>query len=945
MWRSKSRWLRLRGWCLHTSNKPVIAIRVVVGGREFITPLGIPRPDVIRYFAQPQQNLRCGFFLDVRLPRGRRMLVIEAQMIESQWTRVFAVTARGPLLARLGERQRRQKSKMISATECYRWWYDRPAEWQRPTRVLYITGWCLDTTGEPIHGIRAKIGRRCFRANIGIPREDVFALHPELVYSRRSGFAVAVPLPRGASNLLLQLRSTDGIWRSFDSHRVRHGNRIAEIPPAGEAEHFNVRSYLSQRFLFWVHVPNSGRISGRGLLVSGWCFATDGPQVTAVRARVGRRITSAHFGIVWRDVAMAHDNRDGALRSGFSIYVQIPRGRHQLVLEAGSTPSKWEPFFETTTRRSIFSLRSPDLSDDDALYADWIRRYERLTRSDKRAIAQHARALVRRPRFSIILPIYESDPRWFERAVMSVRRQFYSEWELCIVDDASIRTGTWSAVQRHARADDRIKIFRRTRNGGIVAASNDALSLASGEFIALLDHDDEIAPTALYFAALELERDSGLRLIYTDEDKIDARGRRHSPYFKPEWNPDLFLAQNYISHLTFLRTDLVRAVGGFRAAFEGSQDYDLLLRCVGQIGSDQIVRIPRVLYHWRVSAGSTAASASAKPYAHAAAIRAVQEHLDMGNIKARATPMEFGIYQRVRYSLPHEQPLVSIIIPSRDQSTLLEKCIASVLQKTDYSNSEIIIIDNQSIEERTRELYRRLTSEMRIRIIESAGEFNFSRLINLGATHARGQIFLLLNNDVEIINADWLTEIVSQVSRPTVGVVGARLWYPNGQLQHGGVILGMGVASHIDGIRRNDPGYFARQHLTQDFCAVTAACLAVRREVFEKLGGFDESHLPVTFNDVDFCLRAREAGWRVIYTPHAELIHHESVSRGVEDTVEKQQGFFTESEFMLRRWSALIRNDPAYNPNLSLGEKRFALAFPPRVSAPWKNRFSVEGSR
>jgi GT2 family glycosyltransferase len=320
----------------------------------------------------------------------------------------------------------------------------------------------------------------------------------------------------------------------------------------------------------------------------------------------------------------------------------------------------------------------------------------------------------------------------------------------------------------------------------------------------------------------------------------------------------------------------------------------------------------------------------------------VQEHLDMGNIKARATPMEFGIYQRVRYALPPEQLLVSIIIPSRDQSALLRKCITSVLQKSDYSNFEIIIIDNQSVEERTTRLYQRYASEPGIRIIQSADEFNFSRLVNLGATHARGQIFLLLNNDVEVINADWLTEMVSQVSRPEVGVVGARLWYPNGQLQHGGIILGMGVASHIDGIRRNDPGYFARQHLTQDFCAVTAACLAVRRDVFEKLGGFDELHLPVAFNDVDFCLRAREAGWRVIYTPHAELIHHESVTRGVEDTIQKQRVFSSESEFMLRRWSALIRNDPAYNPNLSLGEKRFVLAFPPRVSAPWKQRSSVE---
>src|SRR5206468_1057313 len=308
-------------------------------------------------------------------------------------------------------------------------------------------------------------------------------------------------------------------------------------------------------------------------------------------------------------------------------------------------------------------------------------------------------------------------------------------------------------------------------------------------------------------------------------------------------------------------------------------------------------RIPRVLYHWRALPQSTAASTSAKAYAHVAAVRAVQEHLDAQSITALVEAREFGIYQRVRYPLPPERPLVSIIIPSRDQSALLEKCIASVLHKSDYTNFEIIILENESVEEQTRELYQRLKLERRIRVIEAGGEFNFSRLINVGASDARGSIFLLLNNDVEIMNADCLSELVSQISRPGIGIVGARLWYPNGTLQHGGVILGVGgVASHIDSIRRHEPGYFARQHLAQDFCAVTAACLMVRCEVFKKLGGFDEVHLPVTFNDVDFCLRARELGWRIIYSPYAELIHHESISRGIENTTEKQRRFFRESK-------------------------------------------------
>jgi GT2 family glycosyltransferase len=636
-------------------------------------------------------------------------------------------------------------------------------------------------------------------------------------------------------------------------------------------------------------------------------------------------------------VAFAHNNCPGSLHSGFLIRASIPRGRHQLVLEARSTDGRWEAFFETTVRRPVFRRAGPPLGSEAETYSHWIDRYERLTRSDKRAIKKHVSTLARRPRFSILLPVYESDPRWLRRALLSVRKQFYPDWELCIADDASTQSAGWKIAERYARADGRVKLLRRETRGGIAATSNDALSLATGEFVALLDHDDTLAPEALYLAAVELESNPALQLIYTDEDKIDEREQRHSPYFKPDWNPDLFLAQNYISHLTLLRTDVVRRVGGFRSAFDGSQDYDLLLRCLAQIEPKQIARIARVLYHWRALPQSTAASTSAKNYAHTAAVRAVQEYLNTRKIKAKVEPREFEIYQRVRYPLPEPHPLLSIIIPSRDQSALLEKCVGSVLHKNDYTNFEIIILENNSVEEQTHELYRRLRKDRRIQIVESAGDFNFSRLINLGGNRARGPIFLLLNNDVEIMNADCLSELVSQVSRPEIGIAGARLWYPNGTLQHGGVILGVGgVASHIDGIRRHEPGYFARQHLAQDFCAVTAACLMVRREVFEKLGGFDEAHLPVTFNDVDFCLRARKLGWRIIYSPYAELIHHESISRGIEDTTEKQRRFFKESEFLLSRWDALIQNDPAYNPNLSLGEKRFELAFPPRVTPPWK---------
>lgn len=942
-WHTTSRWLRLAGWCLHVSGAPVTSIRARIGNKKFIAPVEISRPDVIDHFGSSAGNARCGFFLDVRTPRRRRSLTVEAQIRESSWRTVLVARVQGPFLARPGERRRRQQGDRAAILQRYRWWYDRPADWSAPTCVLYVSGWFIDTMGLPIHGIRARIGRQCFPANINLPREDLLETHPDLPLADRSGFAVAISLPRGGSKLVLQYQGTDRVWRDFDSRRVRGSDQQAELPSPSQLPFFNRSS--TSRFFSWVHIPDQGRVRERRLRLAGWCFASQGPAVETVRARVGHRITTGEFGIVRRDVAFAHNNRAGSLHSGFLIHASIPRGRHQLVLEARDASGRWEPFFETTIRRSIFARGGPSLGNEAQIYAHWISRYERLSRRDKHVIKQQINAMSRRPRFSILLPVYESDPRWLKRALFSVRQQYYPDWELCIADDASTKSGVWKIVERHAGSDGRIKILRRATRGGIAATSNDALSLATGEFVALLDHDDTIAPEALYLAAVELERNPALQLIYTDEDKIDEHEQRYHPYFKPEWNPDLFLAQNYVSHLTFLRTDLVRKVGGFRSEFDGSQDYDLFLRCVAQIKPPQIARIARVLYHWRALPQSTAASTSAKNYAHAAAVRAVQEHLYTQKVEAKVEPGEFEIYQRVRYPLPATRPLVSIIIPSRDQSTLLEKCIDSILHKSEYPNFEIIILENNSVEEQTRELYLRLRKERRIQIVESAGDFNFSSLVNLGASRARGSIFLLLNNDVEIMNADCLSELVSQVSRPEIGIAGARLWYPNGSLQHGGVILGVGgVASNIDGIQRHEPGYFARQHLVQDFCAVTAACLMVRREVFEKLGGFDESRLPVTFNDVDFCLRARELGWRIVYTPYAELIHHESVSRGIENTTEKQRRFFKESEFLLSRWGGLIQNDPAYNPNLSLGEKRFELAFPPRVTPPWKENAGKERS-
>jgi glycosyltransferase involved in cell wall biosynthesis len=603
-------------------------------------------------------------------------------------------------------------------------------------------------------------------------------------------------------------------------------------------------------------------------------------------------------------------------------------------MEARSGNGPWETFFIYPVRGAIF--REP--SDGDAGdYARWIRCYDQLQREDVKRVREQIAQFHYSPLISVLLPVYNSNLKWLRRAILSVQKQLYPRWELCIVDDASTDRKIWPFLQRCARQDRRIKLMRRTENGHISAASNDALRLATGDFVALLDHDDELAPTALYFVALALNKNRDLQLLYSDEDKLEEHNRRSEPYFKSDWNPELFLAQNFVSHLSVYRTDLIHRIGGFRIGFEGSQDYDLALRCIEQIRPEEIEHLPWVLYHWRAGDQSTASNPTAKPYAQEAARRAVQEHLKRTGVAGTVVPSH-GVYLQTKYAIPNERPMVSIIIPTRDQVSSLKKCLHSIFEKTDYPAYELIVLDNESYDSEALEFLAGLKKRDGVRVERIDDAFNYSRLNNHGVELSRGSFVALLNNDVEVINDDWLSEMVSRAVQPQVGMVGARLWYPNNTIQHGGVILGAGgIAGHAHiGLRRGEPGYFARANLAQNVSAVTAACALVRREVYLQLGGFDEN-LAVTFNDIDFCLRLREAGYWIVWTPHAELIHHESTSRGFDDSTPKQVRFLAEVEYMKTKWGDMLQRDPFYNPNLSLGENLFTLAFPPRTIKPWQS--------
>ncbi len=564
-------------------------------------------------------------------------------------------------------------------------------------------------------------------------------------------------------------------------------------------------------------------------------------------------------------------------------------------------------------------------------YPKWMARFDTV---DAVALQRDLRHLRRQPLISILLPVYNPDLDLLKAAIESIQRQFYERWELCIADDASTDVAIRPFLEEKTRADGRIKLTFRKKNGHISACSNSALELATGEWCALLDQDDLFAEKALAFVAREIEQHPDAGLIYSDEDKLETDGTRSNPFLKTDWNPELFLGQNYINHLGVYRTELLREIGGFREGFEGSQDYDLALRCVERLAPAQIRHIPRILYHWRAVAGSLAAVVDAKPYAKEAARRAIADHLQRRDIIARVEPCpESPESHRVVYELLAALPTVSIIIPMRDRVALLERCIASIRKETDYTSIEFVLVDNGSTEPATLKFLREIEQKIGARVVREEGAFNFSRLINRGAAAAQGEVLAFLNNDIEANEPGWLREMVSHVVRAEVGAVGARLWYPDGTLQHGGVILGLGgVAGHaFPRVPHGHPGYFNRAWLQQNCSAVTGACLLVRRKVFEEAGGFDETNLAISFNDVDFCLRLRAAGLLNVWTPYANLIHHESASRGHQATREEQAQFVREATFMQRKWGIDLLHDAYYNPNLSLNLPGFELAVPPRL--------------
>ncbi|WP_299941926.1 glycosyltransferase family 2 protein [uncultured Nitratireductor sp.] len=559
-------------------------------------------------------------------------------------------------------------------------------------------------------------------------------------------------------------------------------------------------------------------------------------------------------------------------------------------------------------------------------YSDWIAFAEADLQEHVSGLQSWLDASPDTPLISILMPVYNTRREWLLEAIGSVRAQTYPHWELCIVDDASTEPYIQDVLREQAREESRIRVKFRERNGHISCATNDAFELASGDWVALLDHDDVLRPHALAEVAREILIHPETEIIYSDEDKIDQSGRRCDPYFKPDFSLELFRSQNYLNHLSVHRSVNIRRVGGWRLGYEGSQDYDLALRILELIDDRHIRHIPKVLYHWRAAPGSTALNADEKNYAVVAGRRALQEHVERQGLPATVEYAPGTPFYRVHLAVPEPEPRVSIIIPTRDNGRLLKRCIDSIHERTQYSNYEIVVVDNGSREAETLAYLAELSSRRNTRVLRLDIPFNYSRLNNLAVAQCEGTILALVNDDIEVISPVWLGEMVSWAAQAEVGCVGAKLFYEDGRIQHAGVITGLGgVAGHSHKyFDRDAPGYFYRLKVVQNVSAVTGACLVVRKDVYQQVGGLEEENLSIAFNDVDLCLKIRAAGYRNVWTPYAELYHLESVSRGTENNPEKVRRFRMEVDYMKAKWD--LNPDPYYSPNLTLNREDFSFA-------------------
>lgn len=682
-------------------------------------------------------------------------------------------------------------------------------------------------------------------------------------------------------------------------------------------------------FAFELDLPKQWKTNRDVLFIKGWCFSKTGKQIAGLRARVNSKAKLARYGLERPDLAPFFQEHPEARQSGFTVEVKVPIGTSVLQLEAIEQGSDWRPFLrEDVTRES-----SGDPNEEDERSSGDDKKSERIVKlpslSARKAFhvirsefQQHALRVERQdeavfpvhppvPFFSVLTPTHNTKPEWIAEAALSLLNQTFSDWEWCVVDDGSDDRETKKLLDLLRTVSHRLRVAD-SPGKGISAATNHALARARGDYVCFLDHDDLLHPTALEVMRERLGE--GYDVVYSDEDKLeDASGELVEPFFKPDWSPEYFRGVMYVGHLLCVRRELAVRTQ-FDSAFDGVQDFEFMLRL--SESNPRIAHVPRVLYHWRKTPGSIAESAEAKPDIVVLQARAVNAHLGRLQLPARAEPAELPHRLKIIPAKRETNARVSIIIPTRDAPEIFGRCLKSIFEKTSYPDFEVVIIDNDT----TDPAALALIEQYPVRRIPFPGRFNFSRANNQGAEAASGELLLFLNNDTEIVSEEWLQHLVYYAEQADVGAVGALLLYENGTVQHAGVALGMrGTADHtMRGFQSDVDGYAGSLVCAREVSAVTGACLMMRKSLFQEIGGFNE-HFFTAYQDVDLCLRLRERGLRIIYTPQVVAVHHESVSR-------KSYYDMVDRMLLLDRWEPVIeRGDPYYNRNLVLERGDYSL--------------------
>ena len=661
------------------------------------------------------------------------------------------------------------------------------------------------------------------------------------------------------------------------------------------------------------HPGGQGTIPVRDVVeIRGWALARSG--IDRVVVRVGNQPPeAAAYGILRQDVGRSYPEIAGSDHAGYRFFwdtTGLPEGPRTVRVRAIARSGQRQ---EVTCNVVIDRSSSPG-------YDLWIARNEP-TAEQKRQMRWEIAKFPVSPRIDIAVPVHKTPIGVLTRCIESVLEQIYPNWELCLADDGSGDPAITGLLQQYAERDSRIRVLALPRSQGISAATNRALGQSSGEYVAFLDHDDELADFALWEVVRAIQAHPGTDLFYSDEDKIDEHGRRYDPFCKPRWSPDLFLSCNYLCHFVVAKRALLERAGGLDEAYNGSQDYEFLLRATRH--TQKIERIPKILYHWRALPGSAASAAGDKPQAGDDGRRALVSHLASAAPGATVEEVKACRY-RVRYPIAGN-PRVAILIPTNGHLNLFRAAVEEVLDKTSYANYEILLIDN-SRDSRLEDYAARLTArKLPVRHFDWRNQpFNFSSMNNAAARATDAPYLLFLNDDTTIITPEWLSAMLEHGQRPEVGAVGAQLWYPDDSIQHAGVVMGLyGNCSHaFKNQPAKQPHYFDFPELIRNCSAVTAACLLVARHKFFEAGGFDETNLAVAFQDVDLCLKLLELGYRNIYTPYAKLYHYESATKNESDKIPHP----AEDNYMKKKWAKYIADDPYYNPNLARRREDFSLA-------------------